>query len=137
TQIALGAGVPGAELVPDSAQLFLGFTSTQRAAMGHGRIANLETLGYVRDPHGYFHGGTTMHLSHVAEDLEAWYLNFDFAQRVTTAFRPDISGVRPDAQTVRQSPKDLSSERQVERGYRRHGAIGRRAAIQTAPRPPR
>ena len=133
-QMALAAGVPGAELVPDTAQLFLGFTSTQRAAMGLGRIANLETLGYARDPSGYFHGGTTMHLSHVAEDLEAWYLNFDFSQRVSTAFRPDISGVRPDAQTVRQSPKDLSSERQVERGYRRYGAIGHSAAIQTSSR---
>ena len=133
-QMAVAAGVAGAELIPDGAQLFLGFTSTQRAAMGQGRIANLETLGYVRDPHGYFRGGTTMHLSHVHEDLEAWYLNFDFAQRVSTAFRPDLEGVRPNAQTVRQSPRDVSSERHVERGYHRFGAIGHSAAIQTSSR---
>jgi hypothetical protein len=133
-QMAVAAGVAGAELIPDGSQLFLGFTSTQRAAMGQGGIANLETLGYARDPHGYFRGGTTMHLSHVREDLEGWYLNFDFAQRVSTAFRPDLEGVRPNAQTVRQSPRDVSSERRVERGYHRFGAIGHSAAIQTSSR---
>jgi hypothetical protein len=133
-QMAVAAGVAGAELIPDGSQLFLGFTSTQRAAMGQGRIANLETLGYARDPHGYFRGGTTMHLSHVREDLEGWYLNFDFSQRVSTAFRPDLEGVRPNAQTVRQSPRDVSSERRVERGYHRFGAIGHSAAIQTSSR---
>src|SRR5207237_1361578 len=133
-QMAVAAGVAGAELIPDGAQLFLGFTSTQRAAMGHGRIANLETLGYARDPHGYFRGGTTMHLSHVREDLEAWYLNFDFAQRVSTAFRPDLEGVRPNAQTVPQAPRDVSSERRAERGYHRFGAIGHSAPIPTRSR---
>jgi hypothetical protein len=133
-QMALAAGVAGAELVPDTAQLFLGFTSTQRAAMGLGRIANIETLGYARDPHGYFRGGTAMHLSHVTEDLEAWYLNFDFSQRVSTAFRPGLAGVRENQQTVGQSPRDVASERQVERSYRRFGAIGHSAAIQTSSR---
>ena len=38
----------------------------------------------------YFHGGTHMHLSHIFEDLEAWYLNFDFRERVDTAFRPRL-----------------------------------------------
>jgi hypothetical protein len=42
--------------------------------------------------------------------------------------------VRPNAQTVRQSPRDVSSQRQVERGYHRFGAIGHSAAIQTSSR---
>jgi hypothetical protein len=133
-RMAVAAGVAGAELIPDGAQLFLGFTSTQRASLGPGRIANLETLGYAHDPKGYFRGGTAMHVSHVAEDLEAWYLNFDFSQRVSTAFRPDLEGVRRDAQTIRQSPRDVSTERQVERTYHRFGAIGHSAAIQTSSR---
>jgi len=133
-QMAVAAGVAGAELIPDGAQLFLGFTSTQRAALGPGRIANLETLGYAHDPKGYFRGGTAMHVSHVAEDLEAWYLNFDFSQRVSTAFRPGLEGVKPNAQTVPQAPRDVSTERQVERTYHRHGAIGHSAAIQTSSR---
>jgi hypothetical protein len=133
-QMAVAAGVAGAELIPDGAQLFLGFTSTQRATLGPGRIANLETLGYAHDPKGYFRGGTAMHVSHVAEDLEAWYLNFDFSQRVSTAFKPGFDSLRPGAQTVRQAPKDVSSVAEVERGYHRFGAIGHSAAIQTSSR---
>src|SRR5579885_3466160 len=81
-RMAEAAGVPGADLVPDTSELFLGFTSTQKAGIGPGRIANLETLGYVDfGGHDYFVHGTHMHLSHIREDLEAWYLNFDFDER--------------------------------------------------------
>ena len=45
-----------------------------------------------------------MHLSHIIEDLEAWYVNFDFDERVATAFRPNLK-VRPGTQTVRQGPE--------------------------------
>src|SRR5262249_15044262 len=70
-QMAIAAGVPGAELIPPGAELFLGFTSTQKAAFGPGKIANFETLGFVDLRHsGYFREGTHMHLSHVSEDLE-------------------------------------------------------------------
>ena len=33
-QMAVAAGVPGAELIPDTAELFLGFTSTQSHGLG-------------------------------------------------------------------------------------------------------
>jgi hypothetical protein len=132
-QMALAAGVPGASLIPETAQLFLGFTSTQKAALGPPRIVNLETLGFVDLRDGYFRHGTTMHVSHLFEDLEAWYLNFDFRDRVATAFRPG-QRARPGQQTVRQSPQDVSTERMVERSYHRDGAIGHSAAIQTASR---
>jgi hypothetical protein len=73
--LALKAKIPGAELIPDTAQLFLGFTSTQRAALGPNRIASFETLPGMTDqwPGGYFRNGTTLHLSHVFEDVELWY----------------------------------------------------------------
>ena len=45
--MAVAAQIPGADLIPETSELFLGFTSTQRAGMGPGRIANFETLGYV------------------------------------------------------------------------------------------
>ena len=63
-QMAIAAGVPGADLIPEGAELFLGFTSTQKAAFGPGKIANFETLGYVdlRDSN-YFREGTHLHLS--------------------------------------------------------------------------
>ena len=90
-EMAMAAGVPGADLIPDGSELFLGFTSTQRNALGPRRIVNFETLGLVDlGPRSYFHGGTHMHLSHIFEDLEAWYLNFDFRERVDTTFRPRL-----------------------------------------------
>jgi hypothetical protein len=133
-QMALAAQIPGADLIPDTSELFLGFTSTQKAGMGPGPIANLETLGYV-DFRGsdYFHRGTHMHLSHIQEDLEAWYLNFDYDERVTTAFRPDLP-VKQDTQTIRQGPQDVSSAAKVRRDYRRSGRIGHSASIQTTSR---
>ena len=82
-QMAMAAGVPGADLIPLGSELFLGFTSTQRAAFGPGKIANFETLGFVDlGPAGYFREGTHLHLSHVTEDLEAWYIDFAFDERV-------------------------------------------------------
>jgi len=117
-RMAMAAGVGGADLIPDNAELFLGFTSTQKAGLGPTRIANLETLGYSDGgPGGYFRGGTTMHVSHIFEDLEGWYINFTHAQRVTTAFRPTIS-VPSGTLTVRQGAADVASERQNERDTR-------------------
>jgi hypothetical protein len=133
-KVAVAAGVRGAELIPDTAQLFLGFTSTQRAGMGPRRIANFETLGYVDlRPSDYFRHGTSMHVSHLFEDLEAWYLNFDFTERVDTAFRPGLR-VEPDTQTVRQSPRDVSTDARVKRQFRDTGRIGHSGAIQTTSR---
>lgn len=133
-RMALAAGVRGAELIPETAELFLGFTSTQRAGLGPPRIANLETLGFAdMSRSGYFRGGTSMHLSHLHENLEAWYLDFDHAERVATTFRPGLR-VRPGTQTVRQAPKDVADDRLVERQFRRSGAIGHSAAVQTSSR---
>jgi hypothetical protein len=133
-QLAEAAQVPGADLIPDTAELFLGFTSTQKAGMGPGKIANFETLGYV-DFRGsdYFRNGTHMHLSHIHEDVEAWYLNFDFDERVTTAFRPNLD-VPQGRQTVRQEPEDVSTLGDVHREYRSSGRIGHSGAIQTTSR---
>jgi hypothetical protein len=102
--------------------------------MGPGPIANFETLGYV-DFRGsdYFRHGTHMHVSHIHEDVEAWYLNFEFDERVATAFRPNLR-VKQDTQTVRQGPQDVSSAAQVHRDYRSTGRIGHSASIQTTSR---
>ena len=132
--MAMAAGVPGADLIPPGSELFLGFTSTQRAAFGPGKIANFETLGYV-DLRGddYFKEGTHMHLSHVTEDLEAWYVNFEFDERVATAFRPNLR-VRANTQVVPQGPKQASTAADVQRQYRKTGRMGHSASIQTTSR---
>jgi hypothetical protein len=135
-QMAVAAQIPGADLIPETSELFLGFTSTQRAGMGPGTIANFETLGYV-DFRGsdYFRQGTHMHLSHIHEDVEAWYLNFDFDERVATAFKPGLQ-VKQNAQTVHQGPKDVSTEADVHRDFEKSGQMGHSASIQTTSRLP-
>ena len=133
-KMAVAAGVPGADLIPDGAELFLGFTSTQKAGLGPGTIANHEALGYVDLKSEYFRHGTHMHLSHIAEDLEAWYLNFDFDERVLTAFRPGMTGVKQNAQTVPQGPAQASSETELVRQFHRTGRFGHSASIQATSR---
>jgi hypothetical protein len=134
-RMALAAGIPGAELIPDTAELFLGFTSTQRAALGPPGIANFETLpGYTDQwPDGYFLGGTSMHLSHIFEDIEAWYLNFDFAERVSTTFRPGLD-VPAGTQTVAQDASDADSTQGVLGEARRFHAVGHSSGMQPASR---
>ena len=133
-RMAVAAGVPGADLIPDRSELFLGFTSTQRAGLGPERIANLETLGYsTGGPGGYFRGGTHMHLSHIAEDLEAWYVNFTFGERAATVFRPSLE-VKEGALTVAQEPKDVATVQTNVHDYGRDGVIGHSGAIQTVSR---
>ena len=134
-KMAMAAGVPGADLIPDTAELFLGFTSTQKAGLGPRLIANHETLGYVDLRGGYFRGGTHMHLSHINEDLEAWYLNFDFDERVVTAFTPG-QNAKPNAQTIPQGPEDVKSAEQVAGAYDSTGRFGHSASIQTSSRLP-
>jgi hypothetical protein len=133
-KMSMVAGVPGADLVPKTAQLFLGFTSTQKDALGPGVIANHETLGYVDlGPKHYFRQGTHMHVSHLFEDLEAWYLNFDFDERATTAFRPGRP-VRDGTLTVAQPLRRAASSRSVERDFHRQGRIGHSSSIQASSR---
>jgi hypothetical protein len=133
-KMAVAAGVPGADLIPDGSELFLGFTSTQKAGLGPGTIANHETLGYVDLRSDYFRNGTHMHLSHISEDLEAWYLNFDFDERVLTAFRPGMTNVRQGMQTVPQGLPQVSAEPELLRQFHKTGRFGHSASIQATSR---
>ncbi len=133
-QMATAAGIEGADFIPDGAELFLGFTSTQKAALGPPRIANLETLGYAGlERSRYFAQGTHMQLSHLFEDIAAWYQTMDFRRRVDTTFHPGLH-VRPQTQTVPQGPDDVQTAAEVERDYARHRQIGHSGSLQTASR---
>jgi hypothetical protein len=133
-RIAVAAGVPGAELVPEHAELFLGFTSTQRAALGPGTIANIETLGYSDGgPGGYFRRGTVMHVSHIFEDLESWFLTFDHPQRAATVFGPGRR-VQPGTLTVPESRDDTATVAGILRDARQTARIGHSPTIQTTSR---
>jgi len=133
-QMALAARIEGAELIPHGSELFLGFTSTQKAGLGPARIANVGTLGYADlSTSRYFAEGTHMHLSHLFEDLAAWYQIFDFQARVDTTFRPKLEVPRY-TQTVAQGPDDVQTAAQVGLDYARHRQIGHSGSIQPASR---
>jgi hypothetical protein len=135
-QMAIAAGVPGAALIPDRAELFLGFTSTQKGGLGPARIANIETLRYSDGgPGGYFRAGTTMHLSHLREDLEAWYRRRTYDERLASAFGrgftvPSGTLTIPSADPIK-GPADISLNVRDSRAYR---AIGHSASLQPATR---
>ena len=131
--MAAAAGIQGADLIPEGAQLFLGFTSTQKATQGQSRISSFETLGLVDVREGYFRGGTHMHLSHLFENVEAWYLDFDFRDRVDTTFRPGFQA-REGAQTVKQDAEDAASDEDLKGDFRQHRAIGHSGSIQPTSR---
>jgi hypothetical protein len=130
-RMATAAQVPGAYLIPDSSELFLGFTSTQKAGLGPPKIANVEELGY--SPGGYFTEGTHLATSHITEDLEAWYVNFRHEERVSTVFRPGLE-VAEDVLTVPQGPDDVSSQVKVKRDFVASKQIGHSASLQTVSR---
>jgi hypothetical protein len=135
-RMAMKAGIPGAASIPDEAELFLGFTSTQRAALGQSVIANFESLPAVTNqwPNGYFANGTTMHLSHIFEDLESWYSS-TYRQRAGFAFSPRIyASVQQDRLTLPAGPARVESLAQVEADFDSFGFIGHSTSMQPVSR---
>lgn len=131
SKLALAAGIPGARSIPRNSPLFLGFTSTLVSNMGPDVIANLETLpGYTDQwPNGYFKQGTTMHLSHLFEDLEAWYGEVfpKYEQQVQAMQYPGISPAPAPGTYALQPPGQ--SEAQVASGVRRYHSYGHSGSL--------
>jgi hypothetical protein len=139
SKMALAANIPGAKSIPTHAEVFLGFTTTLQANIGPGNIANLETIPGTTDqwPHGYFMHGTTMHLSHMYEDLETWYgngpHNFSaYSERVRASFRPGLS---PAEGTLTLNPA-VESQSDVEQDVQKYHAYGHSGSMQTIVRQP-
>ena len=133
-RMAAAAGIPGADKIPGDAQLFLGFTSTQRSALAPPRLVNIDTLPGISDqwPRGYFAHGTTMHVSHIFEDLERWY-SLPYHDRLRAVGRPGLR-VRGERLTLPQEDKHAESQADVERDLRKFGAVGHSGALQAASR---
>jgi hypothetical protein len=129
SKMALAAHIPGAESIPRQAQAFLGFHTTLVSNMGPGNIANLETLPGFTDqwPNGYFKQGTTMHLSHLFEDLETWYEQSSpqYAQRVHAMLYPGFS---PAPGTLALQPPG-QSEGQVADGVKLYHGYGHTGSL--------
>lgn len=96
-QLAVKAGIAAAASIPDASQLMMGFTSTQKDALGPDNIASFETLEYTTvRPGDYFSGGAAMHLSHIYEDLSLWY-GATYQERLSRMHSPRAAA---DAGTV-------------------------------------
>ena len=135
-QMATRAGIRGAELIPENAQLFLGFTSTQRASLGPDRLANFETLPGLTDqwPKGYFRNGTTMHVSHLFEDIDLWYRQSTFTSRVwlATDLSRAANNVPEGTVTLPEGPADVQTEELIARFVpdAESGLVGHSASMQ-------
>ncbi|MBV9173451.1 MAG: hypothetical protein JOZ81_25585 [Chloroflexi bacterium] len=141
--LAIAAGVPGADKIPDAAQLMMGFTSTQTQALGPSNIPSFETLPGVTDqwPNGYFAAGTAMHLSHLYLDINAWYNSTltqaygDRVQRMFSAHNAVPSD--PSTVTIANGPAQVSTMAQVKQDASSSSQVlGHNALLQQATRLP-
>jgi hypothetical protein len=134
-QMALAAGVAGAELIVDGVQMFLGFTSTQKAAMAPDRIANFETLRGFTDqkPNTLWSGGTAMHLSHLTEDLQRWWQQVPFQDQLRAMTRPGLT-VPDKTYTIAEDVTVVEKAADVHADLAKYGAVGHSATIQTVSR---
>jgi hypothetical protein len=134
-QMALAAGIPGADLIVDGVQMFLGFTSTQKAAMAPDRISSFETLKGFTDqwPKGPWRGGTAMHLSHLDEDLELWWKEVPFADQLRAMARPGLT-VPDKTYTVAEDVTRVERAADVHADLRTFGGVGHSATLQTVTR---
>jgi hypothetical protein len=134
-QMAVAAGVPGAELIVDGVQMFLGFTSTQKAAMAPDRIASFETLPGQTDqrPGSFWSGGAAMHLSHLDEDLERWWKTVPFTDQLRAMTRPGLT-VPDKTYTIAEDISRVEVPTDVHADLASFGGVGHSATLQTVTR---
>jgi hypothetical protein len=131
SKMALAAHIPGAQSIPRHSQAFLGFDTTLVSNMGPDVIANLETLPGLTNqwPNGYFKQGTTMHLSHLFEDLETWYEQ-DFpkyGERANAMLYPGQSPTPTPGMIALQPPGQ--TEAQVAQGVQKYHSYGHTGSL--------
>lgn len=132
------AKLPFADKIPAASPLFMGFTSTQRLGQATERAVSLDQspdpllrpLTTAR-PGDYFAGGTTLHLSHLLEDLDAWYaLSYD--ERAARMFHMNVVAPegRVSVQTLWLNPNLSASDAEE------HHLVGHNEAVQRSSRTP-
>jgi hypothetical protein len=136
--LALKANVPGADKIPDRAQLMMGFTSTQTQALGPDNIVSFETLPNMTDqwPSGYFAAGCAMHLSHLFLDIDRWYnsdISKNYSDRVARMFSLRAPATDSSVVTVPNGPNEVSTKDQL-LADADTGVIGHNATLQQATR---
>jgi len=124
----MGEGLPKAhahaEGIPENAlsaddPMFTGFFS--------GRTGTQAGEDSVRIQDGAFAGGTTMHLSHLTEDLDRWWTDFDADDRVRQMFAANLS-----AEDVASFGTDVPFADAVREHARTHGTVGHHEKVARA-----
>ena len=103
-------------------------------AIGSTVIANLETLSGLTDqwPNGYFRYGTTMHLSHIFEDLKAWY---GTSSKTGAGSSSTPSNKVPHGTlTIPEGPTQVEALAQVQADMAKYGYVGHSSSTQPASR---
>jgi hypothetical protein len=115
--------------------MFLGFTSTQKAAMAPDRIASFETLKGLTDqwPRGAFRGGAAMHLSHLHEDLEGWWRDVAFTDQLRAMTRGGLH-VPDKTYTIAEDVSRVETPADVHADLATFGGVGHSATLQTVNR---
>ncbi|HET8599033.1 MAG TPA: hypothetical protein VFL99_01820 [Segeticoccus sp.] len=123
-------GIPGADDVPAGAMLFMGFTSSHVHGLAQGNLASFETIPGYTDcgVDDYFAGGTSMHLSHIAINLDQWYAmgHKDRLHRMFNSRRNE----EPDVLSPDQSPATSTFEEQRDKDAEGSGVVGHNAQMQ-------
>jgi hypothetical protein len=137
-RIAQEAGITVASQIPETAPLFMGFTSTQQrgqakeeAVSFDGRRDLLRNPLTTARPGDYFAGGTALHASHLFEDLEGWYA-LPYEERLARMFHLNAAAVsgRVTVDTFWLNPNTTTID------FQEHRVIGHNEATQRGSRSP-
>lgn len=137
-QMAEQASLAYAHSIPADAPLFMGFTSTQKLGQASEQAVAFEQppdpllkpLTTAR-PGDYFAGGTTLHLSHLLETLDAWYA-LSYEERAARMFHLNVIApvgrVSVQTQWLNPNPSSLDAQQQH--------MVGHNEAVQRGSRTP-
>jgi hypothetical protein len=129
-KIGVQLGIPGAEMVPEGAMLFMGFTSSHVHGLASGNLASYETIPGWTDckPGAYMAGGANMHLSHIGIELDRWY-ELGHTGRLHRMFHPRRSEgeevLSPD-----QCPASSTFQSQRDEDVEKFGLVGHNEQMQ-------
>ncbi|MGH9044176.1 MAG: DUF7405 family protein [Acidimicrobiales bacterium] len=129
-RMGLSMGIPGAEKIPSGAMLFMGFTSSHVHGLAAGNLPSYETLPGWTDatPASYMAGGSNMHVSHIAIELDRWY-DLNHRERLHRMFTPR----RDESEEVLspdQCPATSTFRAQRDEDVERFGLVGHNEQMQ-------
>ena len=104
-------GIPAPDAVDEDAPMFMGFFS--------GRPGTQASEERITIDSGQFDGGTTMHLSHLRQNLDAWFDVLDQSARVAHMFSPEA-----DPEDLKSFTDDVAFENEPAENASEHGVVG-------------